>query len=43
MTTNEYAKIMHDNGVEDGRHHTPLKYADVPEYAIGYAEGEADG
>lgn len=41
MTSAEYAKIMHDTGVQDGMQHARFKYADVPEYAIGYAEGGA--
>lgn len=41
MTDHEYAKIMHDAGVADGKAHIPPRYATEPEYSIGYAEGEA--
>lgn len=41
MTTAEYIKLMHDDGVRDGSAHLPMKYQDVIAYAIGYAEGEA--
>lgn len=40
MTGPEYAKMMYNDGFEDGKAHRPPKYADVPEYAIGYGSGE---
>lgn len=40
MTGREFAKMMYQDGFEDGRRHLPRKYEDVPEYAIGYATGE---
>lgn len=43
MTNQEYAVIMYADGFEDGQHHWPVRFADVPEYAVGYAAGEAEG
>lgn len=41
MTNHEYATMMYADGMRDGADHATPKYADVPEYAIGYATGEA--
>lgn len=41
MTTHEYAAIMYAEGLKDGRNHWPSRHEDVPEYATGYAVGEA--
>jgi hypothetical protein len=42
MTGHEYAVIMYAEGREDGLHHWPMRHEDVPEYATGYAIGEAE-
>lgn len=41
MTHKEYAKMMGGLGFEDGCCRLPAKYADEPEYAVGYALGLA--
>lgn len=42
MTGAEYAVMMYEDGQRDGRMHLPSKYADEPEYSIGYAFGEKE-
>lgn len=41
MTNREFAEIMYADGRKDGNRHWPVRFADVPEYAVGYAAGEA--
>lgn len=39
MSDHDYAVLMYRDGYEDGIHNVAPKYADEPEYAIGYAVG----
>lgn len=41
MTGREYAVMMYADGLADGIAHLPPKFEDEPEYATGYAVGEA--
>lgn len=40
MNGQEFARMMYADGEADGKAHRPPKYADVPEYSIGFATGE---